>query len=84
MMFSRTLMLGEGLGDLERAHHAGGADPVRRQAGDVVALEGDAAGIGLVEAGDGGEQRRLARAVGPDQADDLALRARRARPGRRP
>ena len=65
--------LGERLGDLEGAHHAGGADPVRRQAGDVLAVEGDAAGIGRLEAGDGGEQRRLAGAVGPDQADDLAL-----------
>ena len=33
--------LGEGLRDLERAHHARGTDPVRRQAGDVLALEGD-------------------------------------------
>ena len=65
--------LGERLGDLEGAHHAGGADAMRRQAGDVLAVEGDAAGIGRVEAGDGREQRRLARAVGPDQADDLAL-----------
>ena len=65
--------LGEGLRDLERAHHARGADPVRRQAGDVLALEGDPAGIGRVEARDGGKQRRLARPVGPDQAHDLAL-----------
>ena len=65
--------LGERLGDLEGAHHAGGADAMRRQAGDVLALEGDTAGIGRVEAGDGREQCRLARAIGADQADDLSL-----------
>ena len=32
-----------------------------------------AAGIGRVEAGDGREQRRLAGAIGANQADDLAL-----------
>ena len=31
---------GEGLGDLEGAHHAGGADLVRRQAGDVATSNG--------------------------------------------
>ncbi len=64
--------LGEGLGDLERPHHARAADLVRRQAGDVAALEGNASGIGCVKARDRGKQRGLARASGADQRHDLA------------
>ena len=41
---------------------------------DVAAVEGDRAGIGAVDAGDGLHQRRLAGAVVADQADHLAGR----------
>ena len=40
---------------------------------DVMAVEQDAALIDAVEAGDAVEERRLARAVGPDDARDHAL-----------
>src|SRR5581483_1477019 len=38
----------------------------------LVAVEGDAAGVGLEDAGHAVEERRLPRAVGPDEPDDLA------------
>jgi hypothetical protein len=43
------------------------ATPLRGHPGDVLALDGDGAGVGLVESGDGPQQRRLARATGPQQ-----------------
>ena len=44
----------------------------RRDAGDVLALEADAAARGPVKARDGVEQRCFARAVGPDHGSDGA------------
>ena len=58
---------------LERARHAERRDLARRPARDVAALEHDAAGIRLVEAGDHVEQRGLAGAVGADDREDAAL-----------
>src|SRR5262249_28508716 len=59
----------EGPGDDE------GGDPVTGQAGQLVwaAVEREVAGGGPVEAGDRVENGGLARAVGADEADDLAL-----------
>ena len=48
-------------------------DPVRRRAQQALAVEGDLALVRLVQPGDQVEERRLARAVRADQADDLAL-----------
>jgi hypothetical protein len=64
----------EGLRDLERAHHARARDDMRRATGDVLAREAHRARVGPDEAGDGREAGRLARAVGPDQRHDRALR----------
>ena len=47
--------------------------PVGRQARDVLAVEAHAPAGGRVGAGDGAQQRRLARAVGADQGEHLAL-----------
>ena len=65
--------LGERLGDLEGTHHAAPRDLVHRQAGDVFAQQLDTPAVDRQEAGDRGEQRGLARAVGPDQRHDAAL-----------
>ena len=62
---------------LERARHAERGDRARALAGDVAALERDAAGVGLVEAGDHVEQRGLARAVRADDGEDAAPWERR-------
>ena len=53
------------------------ADPepralVHRQRGDVLAVEFDAAAVGLDQPGDHVEDRGLAGAVGPEQPDRLA------------
>ena len=48
-------------------------DLVRRELQQVLAVVEDRAGIRLVESRDDVEGRRLARAVGPDQAEDLTL-----------
>ena len=45
---------------------------LRRGVPDLGALEPDRAGVGAVDAGDDVEQRGLARAVGADEAQDLA------------
>ena len=50
--------------------HAGA--PVGGQVGDVASLEGDAPGGGRVHAGHQVDERRLARAVGPDDAQYLS------------
>ena len=63
---------GERLHDLERARDAAPGEAVRRLAGDVAAGIEDAAGARRQEAGDDGEQRRLAGAVRPDQRGDAA------------
>jgi hypothetical protein len=49
------------------------ADAVRRLAADLAALEADRAARGRERAGDQVEGGALARAVGADQAEDLAL-----------
>ena len=46
---------------------------MRRRVGDVAAVEEDRAVRRLLHAGDGAQQRRLARAVRAEQGDDLAL-----------
>jgi hypothetical protein len=58
------------LGDVDDS----GPDPLRgRQAGDVLAVEADLDLGPHEDAGDRPEQRRLARAVGAEDGDDLAL-----------
>ena len=47
-------------------------DPVGRDALEALAVEGPVARVGAVEAGEQVEERRLAGAVGPDQAGDHA------------
>ena len=59
---------------LERAHDAAPNQCVRCQPDQLFALPDDAAGAGPIGAGDAIDERRLARAVRPDQADDLARR----------
>src|SRR5262249_61837379 len=49
------------------------ADPVARQAGDVVAAEKDAAGARRLDAGNRADQARLAGTVGADNGDELTL-----------
>ena len=61
------------LGVLEGLDEPGGRDLVRLPAGDVRALPQDHAARRTREAGDEIEQRGLARAVGAEDADDLAL-----------
>ena len=63
---------GQALRQLERAHHPAAGDLVRPHPGEVLAVERPAAAVGLVEAGEQVEQRRLAGAVGSDQRRDLA------------
>jgi len=46
---------------------------VRPPIGNVPALEKDLAGPAFEQAGDGLERGRLARAIRPDQGDDVAL-----------
>ena len=46
--------------------------PVRREARDLVAVEMDRAAIRALRAGNAVERGRLARSVGPDEADELA------------
>src|SRR2546425_8768769 len=56
---------------LEGARHPELGHVGRRQPRAVAALEEDAALVGMVEAADDVEQRGLARAVGPDDGEDL-------------
>ncbi len=63
----------ERLRDLERAADAHPAAPLRRQPRDVGAGEHHAPGIGRNRAAGDAEQRGLARAVRPDDAERLAL-----------
>jgi hypothetical protein len=58
---------------LEGAGHALARHLVRRQAGDVLAVEHDASLLRREEARDGVGHRGLAAAAGPDQAEDLAF-----------
>jgi hypothetical protein len=59
---------------LERLGEAERRDLVRPHAGDLYVLQADGSGVGFLQSDDGIEQRRLARPVGPDEAEDLALR----------
>src|SRR5439155_14110590 len=63
----------EELDVLERAGDALAHDPVRRAAQERLAVEGDFAGVRLVEARDDVERRRLARAVRADEPRYLPL-----------
>ena len=56
----------------EGAAEAQPGDPVGRRPGHVVASEEHATAIGSQEAGHAVEERCLARAVGPDEAHQLA------------
>ena len=58
---------------LEGAADADFGDPVRRPLQDALAFHQDVAGARLVEPAQAIEQRGLAGAVRPDQAEDLAL-----------
>ena len=57
---------------LEGAREPVAPAAVRRPARDVLLAEDDGAAVGLVEAAEDVDERRLAGAVRPDQADDLA------------
>ena len=57
---------------LREVAHAGTGAEVHRQPRDVVAVEHDVAAVGVDQADRHPEARRLAGAVGPEQADDLA------------
>ena len=61
----------EQLDVLERARDPATNDAVRRRAQQALAVEAQRAGVRLVEPGDHVEERGLAGAVRPDQADDL-------------
>ncbi len=63
---------GQDLGDLEGACEAAQRPLVDGQAGDVLAAEGDGAGIQRHLAGDLADQRRLAGAVRADDGVELA------------
>jgi hypothetical protein len=73
----------EDVGALEGATHAEPAEIVRRDAGDVAVLEDHLARVGPEMAGDEVEERRLARAVRPDDRADRARRHREAHPAHR-
>src|SRR5881628_3518814 len=64
----------EGLRDLERAADAEPRDAVRRQPGEVTAVEANGPRVGRADARDRVDQGALAGAVGPDEPDDLARR----------
>ncbi len=51
-----------------RAHRA----RLRRPAGQILAVEQDAAAVRQIEAGDHAQQRRLAAAGGPEQREEFA------------
>ena len=72
-MLSRTVQRPEHLEPLEGAGEAEPGELVRPRAGHVLAVDEDPALVGLLHAGGDVEQRRLARAVRPDEADDLPV-----------
>ena len=72
----------ERLRDLERAREPEAAAPLRCKARHVTAGEQDAAGIGRERPGRDAEQRGLAGAVGPDDAERLAFGQRQVDVGR--
>jgi hypothetical protein len=59
--------------DLVGARDARARDAVRGQARELAPVERDAARVGAVVAADDVDQRRLARAVGAEHAEDLAF-----------
>src|SRR5262249_50745070 len=63
----------EGPRDLVRATDAGPGDAMRRQRRDIPPIEQQLSAMLAIVAADDVDQRRLARAVRPDQAEDLAL-----------
>src|SRR3989442_15696999 len=65
--------LGINAGDLERARQALARALRRREGGDVLAREADAAGVGTQVAGELADQRGLAGAVGADDSERLAF-----------
>ena len=73
----------EQLDALEGAPDAEARPPVRRQAADRHAAEPHRARVRPQRPAQAVEQRRLARAVRPDQADELALAHRQAHVGER-
>ena len=64
---------GEQLDALERSPDAQARPPVGRHAREVLAFERDRAFVRRQDAEQAVEERRLARAVGPDETDELAL-----------
>ena len=70
--FSNTVIVAERLRDLVGAADAERGSAGAAERGDVAAVELDAAGVGAHVAADQVEQRRLARAVGPEDAQRLA------------
>ena len=64
---------GKGLRNLEGAREPAPAAPLGREPRDVGAVEADAAGVGRHRAGGDAEQRGLAGAVRPDDAERLAV-----------
>jgi hypothetical protein len=69
---------GERSNELEGAGDAPDTNCVRGQPADGMAVEADLSGVGAQGAGDEIEQRGLARAVRPHDADQLAFRQREA------
>src|SRR5207342_569031 len=69
---------GERADELKGTGHPLSADPVRREPADRVAGEPDLTGVRAEGAGDQVEQRRLAGAVRPHDADQLAFVQREA------
>jgi hypothetical protein len=63
----------EHLEALERAGDAQAGALVRRDGGDVAAVEAHGAALLSMHAHEAAERRRLTRAVAPDEGDELAL-----------
>ncbi|MCY1305955.1 hypothetical protein D9M70_557870 [compost metagenome] len=74
----KDCQLFEGLRDLEGPPHARKTARHRRRSGDIHAAEADRAAVGGDVAGNQIEQRRLAGAVRPDDAQRLTLADRKA------
>ncbi len=69
---------------LERADEPRAGDPCLRPGRDVAAVEHDDAGRDALETREGVDERRLAGAVRPDQAEDLPVAKRQIDPVHRP
>ena len=66
-------MVGEDAAVFRDVADAAAGDAVRRLAEEGLAAERDLAAAGLEQTGDGAQERGLARAVGADDADELAF-----------